>query len=217
HLHLPHLHSFPTRRSSDLPIEYPNVVLLLPGSPELFDRSKTASTVDQFVSKGDPRFTIGTLDSPPGHQRLSFPPKVRQYRHSVLGGADVAPVRLQLVVVLQRAARTDKRGLVPEGWIAVLDSHDTALDGGSARAEAASLPVQCPFAGKIRFLLRDAQTGKSEKDSAGDTCSNQHPCAPQSWIDPPLRPSVQATCHGILFAMGRGEKPKREKKKPKKK
>src|SRR5438128_1748604 len=82
-------------------IEYPNVVLLLPGSPELFDRSKTASTVDQFVSKGDPRFTIGTLDSPPGYQLLSFPPKVRQRRHSVLGGADVAPVRLQLVLVLQ--------------------------------------------------------------------------------------------------------------------
>src|SRR5213593_4539686 len=87
-----------------------------------------------------------------------------------------------------RAPRTDKRGLVPEGWIAVLDSHDTALDGGSTGAEAAGLPVQCPFGGKIRLLLRDAQTGKSEKDSAGDTCSNRHPCAPQSWIDPPILP-----------------------------
>src|SRR5437667_8830388 len=60
-------------RNALAPIEYPNVVLLLPGSPELFDRSKTASTVDQFVSKGDPRFTVGTLDSPPGYQCLSFP------------------------------------------------------------------------------------------------------------------------------------------------
>ena len=125
-------------RNASAPIEYPNVVLLLPGSPELFDRSKTASTVDQFVPKGDPHFTVGTLDSPPGYQRLSFPPKVSQRRHSILGGPDVAPVRLQLVLVLQGAARANKRGLVPEGWIAVLDSHDTALDGGSARAEAAS-------------------------------------------------------------------------------
>src|SRR5438093_11997380 len=100
-------------------IEYPYVVLLLPGSPELFDCSKTASTVDQFVSKGDPHFTVGTLDSPPGYQRLAFPPKVRQRRHSVLGGADVAPVRLQLVLVLQGTVRANKRGLVPEGWIAV--------------------------------------------------------------------------------------------------
>src|SRR5438876_1493954 len=98
-------------RNASAPIEYPNVVLLLPGSPELFDRSKTASTVDQFVSKGDPRFTIGTLDSPPGYQRLSFPPKVRQRRHSVLGGADVAPVRVQFVLVLQRAARGNKQCL----------------------------------------------------------------------------------------------------------
>ena len=137
------------------PIEYPNVVLLLPGSPELFDRSKTASTVDQFVPKGDPHFTVGTLDSPPGYQRLSFPPKVRQRRHSVLSGADVAPVRLQLVLVLQRAARGNKRCLVPEGWIAVLDSHDTALHGGSAGAEGTGLPVQRPLAGKIGLLLGD--------------------------------------------------------------
>src|SRR5205809_978197 len=93
-------------RNALAPIEYPNVVLLLPGSPELFDRSKTASTVDQFVSKGDPRFTIGTLDSPPGYQLLSFPPKVRQRRHSVLGGDDDAPDRLQLVLVLLRTARS---------------------------------------------------------------------------------------------------------------
>jgi len=158
-------------------IEYPDVVLLLPGSPELFDRSKTASTVDQFVPKRDSHFTVGALDSPPGYQCLSFPPKVRQNRHSVLGGADVTAVRLQFVVVLQGAARTDKRRLVPEAWIAMLDSHDTALYGGSARAEGAGLPVQCPFAGKIRLLLRQSQTGESEKDSNGDRSSNQHPCA----------------------------------------
>src|SRR3989441_4198543 len=140
-------------RNASAPIEYPNVVLLLPGSAELFDRSKTASTVDQFVPKGDPRFTVGTLDSPPGHQRLCFPPKVRQRRHSVLDGADVAPVRLQLVLVLQTAARGNKRCLVPEGWIAVLDSHDTARDGGSAGAEGAGLPGQCPCVGTIVLVL----------------------------------------------------------------
>src|SRR5438876_7618021 len=88
-------------RNALAPIEYPNVVLLLPGSPELFYRSKTASTVDQFVPKGGPHFTVGTLDSPPGYQRLSFPPKVGQRCHSVLNGADFAPIRLQLVLVLQ--------------------------------------------------------------------------------------------------------------------
>ena len=142
-------------RNASAPIEYPNIVLLLPGSAELFDHSKTASTVDQFVPKGDPHFTVGTLDSRPGYQRLSFPPKVRQRRHSVLGGADVAPVGLQLVLILQGAVRANKRGLVAEGWIAVFDSDDTALHGGSAGAERAGLPVQCPFAGKIGLLLRD--------------------------------------------------------------
>jgi len=110
----------------------------------------------------------------------------------------------------------------------VLDSHDTALDGGSAGAEGAGLPVQCPFPGKIGLLLRDPQTGESEKDSTGDICSNQHPCAPQSWIDPPILPhylwrpvtnrrfsSGYTSWHTL--AMGRGEKPKKEKKKPKKK
>src|SRR5687767_4989945 len=47
------------------------------------------STVNQFVPKGDPHFTIGTLDSRPRYQRLSFPMKVRQRRYSVVGGADV--------------------------------------------------------------------------------------------------------------------------------
>jgi hypothetical protein len=136
-------------------IEYPNVVLLLPGSAELFDRSKTPSTVDQFVPKGDPHFTVGTLDSRPDYQGLSFPPKVRQHCHSVLGGADVAPVRLQLVFVLQGPVRANKRLLVPEAWIAVLDSHNTALHGGSSGAESAGLPVQYPFAGKIGLLLGD--------------------------------------------------------------
>src|SRR5436190_23493608 len=101
-------------RNALAPIEYPNVVLLLPGSPELFDRSKTASTVDQFVSKGDPRFTIGTLDSPPGYQRLSFPPKVRQRRHSVRGATKVAPARVRPYPDLQRSAAGTNDALLRE-------------------------------------------------------------------------------------------------------
>src|SRR5262249_31952483 len=81
-------------------IENPSVVLLLSGSPELFGPSKAASTVDEFVPKGDPHFTVWTLDSPSCHQRLSFPPKISQRCHSVLDRTDVASIRLQLGLVL---------------------------------------------------------------------------------------------------------------------
>src|SRR5262245_45310627 len=77
-------------------IDNPIVVLLWSRSPQLFSPSKAASTVDEFVPKGDPHFTVWTLDSPSGHQCLSFPPKVSQRRHSVLGSTDVPSIRLQL-------------------------------------------------------------------------------------------------------------------------
>jgi hypothetical protein len=47
-------------RNASAPIEHPNVILLLRGSAELFDGSKTAAIVDQFVPKGDSHFTVGT-------------------------------------------------------------------------------------------------------------------------------------------------------------
>src|SRR5262249_43263642 len=115
--------------------------------------SKTASGVEQFVSKNDLHLTIGALNSRTEYERLSFPSKAGRGRHALLRADDFVTVCLQLEFVLHRIGLAFKYGLVSKCRVMVLDSHVTALDRGSSGAESTCLSIHGPFAGKVRLSL----------------------------------------------------------------
>src|SRR5689334_13880706 len=75
-------------------LKYPNVVLVAAASTDLFDGSKTAAGIEQFVSKNNLHLAIGALNSRTEYQRLCFPSKAGRDRHALLRAGDFASVCL---------------------------------------------------------------------------------------------------------------------------
>jgi len=134
-------------------LEYPNVVLVSTGSTDLFNGSKAAAGVDQFVSKNDLHLAIGALNSRTEDQDVSFPSKARRGCHALLRAGDFASIILKLQLVLHGTGLALQCGLVSKRRIAVLDSHLTALDPGGREAQSTCLSIQGPFARKVGLYL----------------------------------------------------------------
>src|SRR5262245_47048937 len=100
------------RTAASAAVEDPGVVLIVPGSPEVFHGSKTPAAVEQFVAERNIHFTVGILNEPAGDQRFLFPMQARHDRCVLGGRADFASIRQQLILDLPRAAVADKLGLV---------------------------------------------------------------------------------------------------------
>ena len=104
--------------------------------------------VHQFVPKRDLQLAVGIREQ----ERVSFPPEVGPVRQFFLSAAAFW-FRHQLECRLHRTGVTHKLALVSKLWIPVLDPNDTRPDCVGAGTQSTGLPVQDPFAGKIRLRL----------------------------------------------------------------